>query len=275
MKVITLENVHKSFGKREVINIEHLEIESGKFYGFVGPNGAGKSTTINMIMDFIHPTKGKIEVFGIDAQKNSALIKKRIGFVPGEIEYYKNIKVKTFIKYATGFYDNVDQEYLKHLIEVLKVETNKKLTDLSLGNRKKVAIVLALMHKPELLILDEATNGLDPLIKSEFFKLIKELQENGTTIFMSSHVLSEIEEECEIVLFIKDGKIIRQIDVKEVSEKLGYTYSYLLDNQKVGKSYDGKLSDLLLELSKLEIHDLKIEKETITSQFRHLYEEGD
>ncbi len=187
--VIEIHSLVKKFRKFTVLDIENLTIESGKFYGIVGPNGAGKSTTINIMLNFISPTRGSIKIFNLDPQREIKQLNRKIGYVPSETNF-PNVKVKDLIKYNQKFYNNIEQAYVEYLIKEFKIEMHKKFYDLSLGNRKKVAIVIALIHKPELIILDEPTSGLDPLMQKKFFSILKEQKNLGATIFMSSHVLS-------------------------------------------------------------------------------------
>lgn len=271
--VVKINNLEKKFRKFKAVDIDKLTVEAGKFYGFVGPNGAGKSTTINMMLNFISPTKGTIEIFNLDVQKDIKQLNTKIGYVPSETNF-PNIKVKELIKYNKRFYHNVDQKYVDYLVKELKIEMHKNIHDLSLGNRKKVAIVIALMHKPELIILDEPTSGLDPLMQKKFFTILAERKNEGATIFMSSHVLTEVESECDVVYFIKNGKIIDFIDIKNHEKALGYNYRYINQENKFisGSWYEDEKS-LLEALIKDDATEIEIIKETITDKFKYLYEE--
>ena len=184
MYIIETSNLSKSYGKNRGIIDINLKIKEGEIFGFVGPNGAGKSTTIRTLLNFIFPTGGSGKILGMDIVKQSKDIKKQIGYVPSEVKFYDEIKVKDIIKYSCSFYDGINQEDVDKLYELLEVDVEKRMSELSLGNKKKVAIVQALIHKPRLLILDEPTNGLDPLIQKRLFELLKKANKEGTTVFL-------------------------------------------------------------------------------------------
>lgn len=168
MYIIETKNLCKSYGKNRGIIDINLKVKEGEIFGFVGPNGAGKSTTIRTILNFIFPTSGSGKILGKDIVKESSEIKKYIGYVPSEVKFYDEVKVKDIIKYSASFYEGVNKEEVDNLYKILDVDINKKMSELSLGNKKKVAIVQALIHNPKLLILDEPTNGLDPLIQKNY-----------------------------------------------------------------------------------------------------------
>ena len=183
MYIIETNNLTKSYGKSRGIIDVNLKVKEGEIFGFVGPNGAGKSTTIRTLLNFIFPTSGSAKMLGKDIVKESNAIKKYIGYVLSEVRFYDEIKVKDIIKYSSSFYSGVIQEEVDNLYRLLDVDINKKMSELSLGNKKKVAIVQALIHKPKLLILDEPTNGLDPLIQKKLFELLEEERKKELQFF--------------------------------------------------------------------------------------------
>ena len=293
MYVIETNNLCKSYGKSRGIIDVNLKIKEGEIFGFVGPNGAGKSTTIRTLLNFIFPTSGSARILGKDMVKESSEIKKYIGYVPSEVKFYDEVKVKDIIKYSASFYNNVNKEEIDKLYKILDVDVNKKMSELSLGNKKKVAIVQALIHKPKLLILDEPTNGLDPLIQKKLFELLEEARKNGTTVFLSSHNLVEVESLCDRVAVIKDGKIIDTIVIEKLAKKLGLRIvikSNEINEDKINEingqviskeknefifHYNNGVDALVKELSKYKIEKLLISEHTLEDSFMNYYEGKD
>ena len=293
MYVIETNNLCKSYGKSRGIIDVNLKIKEGEIFGFVGPNGAGKSTTIRTLLNFIFPTSGSARILGKDMVKESSEIKKYIGYVPSEVKFYDEVKVKDIIKYSASFYNNVNKEEIDKLYKILDVDVNKKMSELSLGNKKKVAIVQALIHKPKLLILDEPTNGLDPLIQKKLFELLEEARKNGTTVFLSSHNLVEVESLCDRVAVIKDGKIIDTIVIEKLAKKLGLRIVIKsneineykikeINGQVISKEkdefifhYNNGVDTLIKELSKYKIEKLLISEQTLEDTFMNYYEGKD
>lgn len=293
MYVIETNNLCKSYGKSRGIIDVNLKIKEGEIFGFVGPNGAGKSTTIRTLLNFIFPTSGSARILGKDMVKESSEIKKYIGYVPSEVKFYDEVKVKDIIKYSASFYNNVNKEEIDKLYKILDVDVNKKMSELSLGNKKKVAIVQALIHKPKLLILDEPTNGLDPLIQKKLFELLEEARKNGITVFLSSHNLVEVESLCDRVAVIKDGKIIDTIVIEKLAKKLGLRIvikSNEINEDKINEingqviskeknefifHYNNGVDALVKELSKYKIEKLLISEQTLEDTFMNYYEGKD
>ena len=293
MYIIETNNLCKSYGKSRGIIDVNLKIKEGEIFGFVGPNGAGKSTTIRTLLNFIFPTSGSAKILGKDIVKESSEIKKYIGYVPSEVKFYDEVKVKDIIKYSASFYNNVNKEEIDKLYKILDVDVNKKMSELSLGNKKKVAIVQALIHKPKLLILDEPTNGLDPLIQKKLFELLEEARKNGTTVFLSSHNLVEVESLCDRVAVIKDGKIIDTIVIEKLAKKLGLRIvikSNEINEDKINEingqviskeknefifHYNNGVDALVKELSKYKIEKLLISEQTLEDTFMNYYEGKD
>lgn len=215
--VIQTQNLTKFYGNVLGIKDISLTIEKGEFYGFIGPNGAGKSTTIRALLGLLNPTSGQAEILGKDIRIHGAQIREKIGYLPSEVNYYDEMDSRELLEYSARFYANADVSQIDVLAERLDLNLNKKITDLSFGNKKKCAIIQCLLHKPELLILDEPTSGLDPLIQNRFFDILKEQNKQGVTILYSSHVLSEIQRLCTRTAVIKDGEIVT---VEEMSKLL-------------------------------------------------------
>ncbi len=221
--ILEIKHLKKYYGKIRGCENVNIKLEKGDIYGFIGPNGAGKSTTIRTIMGLINKTKGDIYFEGniLDSDDPSTI--EKIGYLPSEINLYDDMTIKEIFDYHAKFYKKDLTKRRKELVKLLKIDEKKKVENLSLGNLKKVGIVLALMHSPELLILDEATSGLDPIMQNIFHNILLEEKSKGTTILYSSHVLSEVSSICDRVGFIKDGKIIKE-DLIENIKKNSYTY---------------------------------------------------
>jgi len=290
MLVVETNKLTKYYGKtRGIIDLD-LKVESGEIYGFIGPNGAGKSTTIRTLLGLIFPTSGGGKIFGMDIVKDIKEIKKYIGYVPSDVEYYDKMDVWDLLCYSGRFYDGNFKSRIKELAEYFNLELNRKILDLSRGNQKKVSILQSLIHRPKLLILDEPTNGLDPLIQEKFFKLLKEENDRGTTIFFSSHTLSEVQRMCRRVGIIKKGRIIAEEDVetlrKKQLRKVQIEFSHPIKESEVDCSgiispqaeanllffmYSGEMPDLLASLTGKDVKDLIIEEPSLEEIFMHYY----
>ena len=287
-KLLEIKNLKKYYGKSVGVENVSLSIEEGEIYGFIGPNGAGKSTTIRTIMGLINKTNGTIYFDGKELNANDPKTKKLIGYLPSEVNLYGEMKVSEMFDYHESFYDVDTDKRRKKLVKLLKIDETKRIEDLSLGNLKKVGIVLALMHNPKLLILDEPTSGLDPLIQSIFHEILKEEKENGTTILYSTHVLSEVSSLCDKVGFIKDGRIIKE-DLIDNIKKDNYTYLRITskDIESIKKELKLKVikdnnnettfindidsNTLLNKLSKYDIERVLIEEISLEDLFMNYY----
>lgn len=219
MSIIKLNELTKFYGKNRGIENLSLEVFEGDVFGFIGPNGAGKSTTIRLMMNFIYPTSGTLEIMGQDATKSSDLIRREIGYLPSEVYYYETIKVDELLRYSAKLKGVKDYTTVKKLIDAFELDTTKKFGQLSFGNKKKVGIVQAMMHKPKLLILDEPTNGFDPLVQKTLLELLREENKKGTTVFFSSHTLSVVQKMCNKIGIIKDGEMLEVETYDSIREK--------------------------------------------------------
>lgn len=287
MYIIETNNLTKIYGKSRGISDVNLKIKEGEIFGFVGPNGAGKSTTIRTLLNFIFPSSGSATICGKDIVKDSCGIKELVGYVPSEVRFYNEVKVKDIINYSASFYKECSKDEIDRLCKKLEVEVDKKMGELSLGNKKKVAIVQALISNPKLLILDEPTNGLDPLIQKKLFELLIEQKEKGMTIFFSSHNLIEVENICDRVAVIKDGKIIDTIEIKEISKKSSLNIEVeglseenvkefggdiiSIDNGTIKFKYENEIDKLIKEISKFKITKLVISEQTLEEKFMDYY----
>lgn len=283
--MLRIENLTKYYGNIRGVEDLSLELMDGEIFGFIGPNGAGKSTTIKCIMNFINKTSGNIYINDILVEDKNFEYKNLIGYLPSEIHLYDDYTVLEMFKYSSLFYSNKALERALELSKRLELETNKKIEDLSLGNLKKVGIVLALMHEPKLLILDEPTSGLDPIIQEELFNILKEEKKKGTTIFFSSHVLSEIKKVCDRVGIIKEGHLIK-VDTISNFIKNNYLNIHIesKDIEKISKElnidiinnnfiYQGDINILINKLSKYKIDKILINEPEIEELFIDYYKE--
>jgi ABC-2 type transport system ATP-binding protein len=214
--IIEVERLTKTYGSKRGIAGVSFTVEEGEVFGFLGPNGAGKTTTIRLLMALLHADGGAARIAGLDCWKDSLEIKRLIGYMPGEPALDPNLTGGQILEYFAHLRGGVDQAYLKQLVERFELDTSRKFRQYSTGNKRKVVLIQAFMHRPRVLILDEPTSGLDPLNQQEFDSMVKEASDEGRTVFLSSHVLSEVEKTCTRVGIIRDGTIVRIGDVAEV-----------------------------------------------------------
>jgi ABC-2 type transport system ATP-binding protein len=294
MNVIEIKNLTKTYGKSRGINDISFNVEEGEIFGFIGPNGAGKSTTIRTMLSLIYPTSGSVSIFGKDSIKYSEEIKKEIGYLPSEVFYYDNMKVIDLLKYSASFYKKDCKKRIYELAEAMNLDLNKKIDDLSFGNKKKVGIVQGLLHEPKLIILDEPTSGLDPLMQQKFFELLKEENKKGTTILFSSHILSEVQKMCDRVAIIKEGRLIKLEKIStlkennhkrfkiETKDKVDMNYFKLdgISNLEVKENmvsflFRGNVNLVMKKLATLELSNIWIEEPDLEEIFMHYYEKGE
>jgi ABC-2 type transport system ATP-binding protein len=216
--VISLEALTKSYGAHRGIIEVDLEVEQGETFGFLGPNGAGKTTTIRTMLDLIRPTSGRARVFGIESSVDPVAIHRRIGYIPGEFALYDRLTGLQTLEYFANLRGGVDPTYQASLIERLELDGSRRFKEYSKGNKQKVGVITALQHRPELLILDEPTAGLDPLVQQTFFEILREAVSAGATIFLSSHILSEVEKTCDRVAIIRDGRLVKTDTVEALRD---------------------------------------------------------
>ena len=263
----------KYYGKSRGIAGVDLSVEEGDFFGFIGPNGAGKSTTIRTFLGLIKSTGGSARIFGMDTQKERTDILSEVGYLPSETTFYSGMKVKDVIRLSADLRKKKCRKEAKKLCERLELDTEKKVEELSFGNRKKVGIVCALQHKPRLCILDEPTSGLDPLMQAEFFKLIMEYNKQGTTCFLSSHVLSEIKKYCKHAAIIREGKLICTDTVENLTRTNTKRIRMIRDGKEEDFVFKGDLNQLFAGFAGHNIEDIVIEEPELDEIFMHYYEE--
>ena len=207
--VIRTERLTKAYGSHRGIIEVDLTIEPGEAFGFLGPNGAGKTTTIRTLLDHIRPTSGRAFVFGIETTVDPVAIHRRVGYLPGEFTLYDKLSGGQTIEYFANLRGGVDDAYQRQLMERLEVDPSRKFREYSKGNKQKIGLIVALQHRPDLLVLDEPTSGLDPLVRQTFYEVIRETKAEGRTIFLSSHILSEVEKTCDRVAIIREGRLVK------------------------------------------------------------------
>jgi ABC-2 type transport system ATP-binding protein len=290
MNVIEINNLTKTYGKARGISNISFQVKEGEIFGFIGPNGAGKSTTIRTLLSLIYPTSGSATIFGKDCIQFAPEIKKDIGYLPSEVFYYDNMKVKDLLKYSASFYKKDCSKRMLELAEIMELDLNKKVDDLSLGNKKKVGIIQGLLHEPKLLILDEPTSGLDPLMQQRFFELLEEENKKGATILFSSHILSEVQRLCDRVAIIKEGKIVTVEKISTLKENTYKKFKVEIKNplptdyfningihnletkdHVTSFLYKGNINSVLKKISDIEINNLWIEEPDLEEIFMHYY----
>ena len=289
MNAIETNKLTKYYGKsRGIIDLD-LAVEQGEFFGFIGPNGAGKSTTIRTLLGLIQPTTGSARILGKDILTEKEAILAQVGYLPSEAMFYSGMRVKDVIKLSADLRKKDCRKEAENLCRRLDLDTSKKVEELSFGNRKKVSIVCALQHNPAVCILDEPTSGLDPLMQREFFSILKERHEQGTTIFLSSHILSEIQRNCTRAAIIREGRIIAcdsvevlgRTNAKRIHIQRDLDLSSLsgikdLKRSEHGMSFlfGGDINELIRALSGQDIHDLSIAEPDLEEIFMHYYVDG-
>ena len=286
MKAITTDHLTKYYGKARGIMDVSLSVAEGDFFGFIGPNGAGKSTTIRTLLGLISATGGSAEIFGQDVRKDRSAIAADVGYLPSEAMFYHGMRVKDILRLSADLRKKDCASEAKLLCERLELDPNRKVEELSLGNRKKVGIVCAMQHRPRLYILDEPTSGLDPLMQREFYSLLKERNADGATVFLSSHVLSEVQRYCRHAAVIRDGRLLmsdsvenvghtgaKRVTLRGVSE--APALAQLRDIKKgpdaVSFLYSGKPETLLKALAALPLTDVTIAEPDLEEVFLHYY----
>jgi ABC-2 type transport system ATP-binding protein len=289
--VIEIDDLSKFYGKARGIENVSLEISEGEIFGFIGPNGAGKSTTIRILLNLIFPTSGRATIFGMDVTRDTKKIKQQIGYIPSDANVYQYMDVIEFLNYCTRFYPTEKSaERIAELSDLFELDVKRKIADLSMGNRKKVSIIQSLVHDPKLLIMDEPTTGLDPLMQAKLFEYLRLQNWEGMTIFFSSHILSEIQMLCKKVAIIKDGKIVRVEEIEALRKKqlkkvniefadrgtcdsfniAGMETIVRADN-RISFMYSGDINGLTDMLAGRQLGDLTIEEPSLEEIFMHYY----
>ena len=294
-KIIEISHLSKFYGRSRGIEDISIEVRQGDIFGFIGPNGAGKSTTIRILLNLIFPTSGNGRIFGMDMVRDSKKIRSMVGYVPSDANLYDRMRVHEFLKFSADFYGLKDVEKrIGKLTEIFDLDPGRKIPELSMGNRKKVYIIQAIIHQPALLILDEPTPGLDPLIQARFFDLLHEENRNGTTIFFSSHNLNEVQTFCKTVAIIREGKIVNIEEIASLRNKqlkrirIGFREEIKInelalegiestETETAGNIeflFSGDINELIRKLSSFKMENLTIEEPPLEEIFLHYYKDG-
>jgi len=290
---IQFEHTSKKYGFSRGVQELNFSVDQGVVFGFIGPNGAGKTTTIRMMLDFIHPTTGSIKIMGLDSRKDGVAIHQKVGYLSGDMEMDRRLTGQQYLEYVANLRGNVSWATVEKLIDRLSAQTNKKIAYLSRGNKQKIGLVAALMHNPDLLILDEPTSGLDPLIQQEFQKIIKERGKQGKTTFISSHVLSEVQEVCDHIGFIREGLLVDVQPLKSLQQKalrkvhvslskprptalkgVKGIHNLTVHGKEVRCDVTENFTGLLQALAKLPVKDIVIEEASLEDMFMHYYQDA-
>jgi ABC-2 type transport system ATP-binding protein len=293
MNVIETKKLTKYYGKAIGIKDLDLQVEEGEIFGFIGPNGAGKSTTIRTLLGLIYKSSGEATMFDKEVVEFGPEIREEVGYLPSEVFYYDDMRVIDLLKYSASFYKKdkkIIERRIKELASLLDLDLKKKIDDLSYGNKKKVGIIQGLLHEPKLIILDEPTGGLDPLIQQKFFNLLKEENKRGATILFSSHILSEVQKLCTRVAIIKDGKIIKVERMSDILEN-SYKRFRLEINGRVEENkfkitgvsdlkiisgnisflFKGQINEVTKVLATIDLRNMLVEEPDLEEIFLHYY----
>ena len=270
--VIEISNLTKNYGKHRGVENVSFSVKEGEIFGFLGPNGAGKSTTIRSMLGLIKYDQGQICINGFDAIKDREKILQEIGYMPSEAWFYPGMTIKDVLRFSADVRKADCSAEAEMLCEMLQIDVKRKISELSLGNRKKVSIVCAMQHKPKLFVFDEPTSGLDPLMQNVFFELIKKYVNEGATCMLSTHVLSEVRSHCDRVAIMREGKLVVTDTVEHLLASKSKRIRMIRDGEKIDFIYKDDLNNLYKELEGHNIEDILIEEPSIEEVFMHYYD---
>lgn len=292
---IQTDKLTKFYGRNRGIEDISLSVEAGEIFGFIGPNGAGKSTTIRTLLGLIKPTSGSAKIFGKDTERHGPEIREEIGYLPSEVFYYDGMRVRDLLNYSASFYKkpkSTMKNRIDELAAALELDVSKKIDDLSYGNKKKVGIVQGLLHSPKLIILDEPTGGLDPLMQQRFFEILREENKRGATVLFSSHILSEVQKLCDRVAIIKNGKLIRveriasmrnsthlrcRVELADMPSANAFVSKNITDlsvsERTASFLWHGDVNTLMTLLAQLNLASLTLAEPELEEIFMHYYQD--
>jgi ABC-2 type transport system ATP-binding protein len=282
--IIEIKNLTKYYGKIKGIENVSFSIEKGEIFGFLGPNGAGKTTTIRTLLGFLKPTKGKAFIFGKNVEEDIVKIKEKTGYIPGELALYGDMTAKDLLKYFGKLRRNFDEKKLERLLEIFELPLNRKIKRYSQGMKQKLSIVQAFMHNPELIVMDEPTAGLDPLLKKKFYNFLREEKNKGKTMLISSHILTEVDKISDRVGIIKDGKLVALENIDSLKNKKGKVVKVKtigkieisgiktkMENGWTSFVVSKNMDDVIKKLAKYTIKDIEIGELSLEEIFMHYY----
>lgn len=290
---IHIDGLTKDYGNFRALDQLDLDVMPGEIFGFLGPNGAGKSTTIRLLIDLIRPTSGRASILGFDCQRQSQEVRSVIGYLPGDLHLYPDMSGRETVQFFAGLRTQpVDIHYVNELAGLLELDLERRVSTYSKGNRQKVGIVIAMLSRPSVLLLDEPTSGLDPLLQVTVWNLLRAEAERGTTVFFSSHVMSEVEEVCERVAILRNGKLAAVEPVSEITRRAARRFevtfaepvspaSFVLTQGRVVSSRDrvitfditGEVDNLLKQLAQHTVVDLRTEEPTLEDALMTFYQD--
>ena len=290
---ISTHSLTKRYGKHRGIDRLNLDVAHGEVFGFLGPNGSGKSTTINLLMGFRRPTSGSATVLGHPVGPDAVVIRRRVGYMPGELALYERMHAHELLEYFGRLRGEVDQQGIRTLADRFGLDLSRQIGELSKGNKQKVALVAAWMNQPELLILDEPTSGLDPLMQQEFMALVRESTRAGATVFLSSHDLAEVEHLCDRAAIIKEGRLLAVERISDLHQKGGRrveavftktppasiltkipgVFDRTLDRRRLTATVHGPIDPVIKALAKHRLESLEIEHASLEQLFFQEYHE--
>jgi len=291
---IKITDLWKAYGNVQALKGVNLDVKKGEIFGFLGPNGAGKTTTIRCMLDLIRPQRGSIQIFNLDPQKDPVAVRNYVGYLPGELNMESNLTVEGQLRYYKDLRGNkIDWDYARQLARRIELDLKLKIKNLSKGNKQKVGVLQALMSKPSLLLLDEPTAGLDPLMQQEVYRLLREAQAEGTTVFFSSHIIDEVETLADRVAIIRDGVIVEEaepghlanleirnvrvrfmqpVDIEDLNHVEGVSVKSKSNGSSVNLQVEGEMDKLIKALAAYPVADLEIEHQSLEQVFLAYYE---
>jgi len=293
-RVIITEDLTKYYGKHLGVSDLNFEVHKGEVFGYLGPNGAGKTTTLRLLTGLLHPTSGGGKVLGFDMQRQSLQIREQVGYIPGDVRLFEDLTGKDTLHFLDSLRPGKPAVLMKNLIDRFELDVSRKVKEYSSGNKQKLAIIQAFMHDPELLILDEPTSTLDPLMRQQFYELVREFRDRGRTIFISSHVLPEMESICEWVGIIRSGRLVTVEDINNLAgKKLRHAVFTLVeepppellqfqsaritqrDDLEFKAEIRGEMDTFIKELARLHVVDLQVAHASLEEVFLEFYREED